>query len=87
VSDLGEIWINEPEEGYVYTDDERIASLNLERENHMDDARLMGTAPELIERLVKRVENCHCRGDQYGSPGQCGECKADRIVINKAQGR
>lgn len=33
--------------------------------------------------LVKYVENCHCRGDQYGSPGDCETCVKTKELLRR----
>jgi hypothetical protein len=43
--------------------------------------RLQRDNDRLRERLRKRLDDCHCKGDQYGSPGLCEECKADERTL------
>lgn len=40
-----------------------------------------GRIADLEKALRERIANCHCIGDQYGSPGRCAQCKSDSSLM------
>lgn len=52
------------------------------------NAALIAAAPELLERLRARVRECPCCGDpDFPTDLMCDECRADLVVIAKAEVR
>ena len=73
--------------GFVcqYTSDKADAE---ERELAEADGSLIVQAPELLERLKIRVEQCGCCGDaDFAVNLACLECQADVVVIARAESR
>ena len=59
-----------------------------EREMAEADGSLIVQAPELLERLKSRVEQCGCCGDaDFAVNLACLDCQADVVVIARAEGR
>lgn len=59
-----------------------------EREMAEADGSLITQAPELLERLKVRVEQCGCCGDaDFAVNLACLDCQADMVVIARAESR